>query len=171
MQLRLKLAAIASATALAVSLGLALAGPAAAVDEQALCVTPTTHNGVLCAFNFDGLGQTVSAVGPPGGYWDMPGVRGQITSDLAGSGGNVHLCMELDASDHDYIVMAYCQGKASEEWTAEAGHNSGTTVYVNGYKTNLCLNVYPFGEYPQLIGYTCSKTSLNQEFYPHLSPN
>jgi Ricin-type beta-trefoil lectin domain len=97
-------------------------------------------------------------------------VRGQIKSDLSPPAGGAHLCLELDASNHDYIVMAACKGKASEEWKAEAGHDKGSTVYVNGYKTKLCLNVYPYGDYPQLIGYTCNTKSVNQEFFPYLHP-
>jgi hypothetical protein len=169
-QLKLRLAATASAVALVAGLGVAFAGPAAAKDEQALCAFATTHT-TLCAFNWDGPGQTVSAVGPPGGYWDVPGVSGQISSDLTNpDGGTAHLCMELDASDHDYIVMASCQGKAAEEWAAEAGNEAGTTVYVNGYDASLCLNVYPYGDYPQMIGYTCDTSSANQELYPYLDP-
>jgi hypothetical protein len=166
MQLKFKLGAIASALALVgTGLGVASAEPAAAKDAQTLCVVSTNHGDILCAFNFEGKGDAVPVVGPPGGYWNAPDeyVGGQISSTLPPPAGGKHLCLQLFPSDRRFILMEPCKGKELEEWTAEYTGTKGALIYINE-SDSLCLNVYPYGEAPHLTGAKCN-SGRNQEFY------
>jgi hypothetical protein len=131
MQLKTKLAAGASAVVLAVGLGVALAGPAAAKDDQGLCVNAIKY-GEMCGEQTTSSGQ-LEMLPDPGfnGYYlfDTPSGTGQINT--LGSG-----CLEV-VNSSGVVEAKPCAGAAAEEWTAEP---SGDGAYYRNDHYALCLN-------------------------------
>ena len=135
MQLKLKLAAIASTMLLAASLGVVLAGPASAAQEARLCVS--VKDSSYCAEALDMANSSILLAGDmETNAWDTPGALATTQIRYYGSPGKGQ-CMELHTNDT--VILATCQGKASEEWTALSGAAAHTTVFMNKDNPGLCL--------------------------------
>jgi hypothetical protein len=163
MQLRLKLAALTSATVLVGGIAVAVAGPAAAQTDTRLCVDSTKNGQQMCAEAYPTNGITINLAPnvDNGSPWNTP-VIGK-TGEISYSGNN--LCITIDKTDGNITKLETCSGIASQEWSASEGGPTATTVFKNKYEPSECLNADPYSSPPALIGYECSSTSVNQDWY------
>jgi hypothetical protein len=169
-KVRSKLAAIASAAALAVAMGAVYAGPAAAMDDQDLCVEDT-QNVPECAFASGDKAGDIAEADDNGGsatyvVWDAPPLTGQIRLDQK----NTDLCLTIDySSTTDKIVLETCAGASDQEWlTFPVSTSRGTAYGYESVEYTLCLNDKYYDDVLNIASCPGLSTSANEQWFPGL---
>ena len=157
-----RIAAVAAA-ALAVSAltGVAESGSASAASYTFLCaVNPDFGTSAPACLLSNGNGARISAETARTGTtnWTYPNVNGE-EGEIQQA--NTNLCMQVNASDSDYVRGATCVGDAAEEWINSYNPEYHETMFISAWNTSLCLTI-PATGFAQVD--SCSTSNVAQQW-------
>ena len=154
-------AAAAAILAISTLTGVAESGSASASSYTHLCAyNPEFGTSADACLQSNGIGLRIGSEVAQNGTtnWTYPntnGAKGEIKQ------ANVNLCMQVNASDSDYVRGATCIGDAAEEWINFYNTQYHKTMFKSVWNSSLCLTI-PGTGFAQVV--TCSTSNVAQQW-------